>query len=149
MDEFSPVLLTFVQNLLNTVLSVFQEAAFDAISLQNPYLALNNARFHPESIPARKRLLARRRKLLTNALRWTKYTGEDIDVGQLVDNYVRDCMLPVAENGWDVGGEDCMRKVSEMSMSCSLRSRSIYSQVLKSLPEEFSAAQLKARLNDS
>lgn len=97
--------------LLKSVFTVFQRAVESAEATVAPYLALNQPPFDPESIPARQRYLARRQKLLNNLIRWRKYTGERFGIGMLLTNLVNNCTLPVAESGWDVGGEERMRKV--------------------------------------
>lgn len=103
--------LLFVQMLLKSVYLVFQRAVDAAEATTTPYLALNQPRFDPESVPARKRYLARCRKLLNNIIRWRKYTGERFGIGLLLTKLVSNCMLPVAESGWDVGCEEVMKKV--------------------------------------
>lgn len=97
--------------LLKSVYVVFQRAVDAAESTLAPYLALNQPRFDPESVPARKRYLVRCYKLASNIVRWRKYTGERFGIGLLLTKLINNCMLPVAESGWDVGGEDVMRKV--------------------------------------
>ncbi|TFY79609.1 hypothetical protein EWM64_g4406 [Hericium alpestre] len=116
------------QVLLKAIISTFQEAIAEYETTEKQYLALNQPRFDPESVPARLRLLARQRKLLTNLLRWRKYTGELFGIGELVTKLIVSCMLPVAESGWDIGGEDSMRKVATL------------------LPAELVPSQLRRRL---
>ncbi|KAF9013201.1 nineteen complex-related protein 2-domain-containing protein [Cyathus striatus] len=70
--------------------------------------------FNPEAIPARRRFLVRRVKLLKNLLRWRKYTGEKFGIGLLVGRLVEDLVLRAAQDGWDVGGEEIARKVADM-----------------------------------
>ncbi|KAG6905475.1 hypothetical protein DXG01_002492 [Tephrocybe rancida] len=67
--------------------------------------------FDPEAIPARRRFLARRVKLLSNMLRWRKHTGERYGIGALIARLVEHAMIDVAESGWEVGGEDMARTV--------------------------------------
>ncbi|KAI0338869.1 hypothetical protein BDW22DRAFT_1457945 [Trametopsis cervina] len=98
------------QMLLKSVFVVFQRAASSTESTVAPYLALNNPRFDPEAIPARRRFLNRCTKLLINMTRWRKYTGERFGIGIVMTNLCTNCMLPIAESGWDVGGEECMRR---------------------------------------
>ncbi|OCH90931.1 hypothetical protein OBBRIDRAFT_563603 [Obba rivulosa] len=97
--------------LLKSVMSAFQDAVSSSETLASTYLALNNPRFDPEAIPARRRYLARRYKLLRDLVSWRKYTGERFGIGALVKRLVDNCILPVAEGGWEVGGEEYMRKV--------------------------------------
>lgn len=97
--------------LLKSVFTAFQRAVETTESTLVPYLALNNARFDPEAIPARRRYLARRTKLASNIVRWRKYSGERFGIGMLLTTLSTRCMLPIAESGWEVGGENCMREV--------------------------------------
>jgi GC-rich sequence DNA-binding factor len=75
------------------------------------YRTQDAARFDPEAIPARRRFLARRIKLLQNVIRWREYTGEKLDIGELCTKLVENSIFPVAQRGWDVGGEESIRKV--------------------------------------
>jgi GC-rich sequence DNA-binding factor len=97
---------------LKKVLSVFQNAVKDFMSLQEPFLARDNPPFHPEAIPARKRVLARQKKLIINIIRWRKYTKSLFGIDEVTKSFLVDCILPVARSGWDVGGEECIRRVS-------------------------------------
>lgn len=99
--------------LLKSVFVVFQGAVDSTDSALTPYLALNQPRFDPEAIPARRRYLTRRYKLLRNLFQWRKYSGERFGLGQLAQRLVGNAMLPVADGGWEVGGEECMRKVCD------------------------------------
>lgn len=100
---------------MTAVVTVFQQAVTAAERLLAPYLVLVNPRFDPEAIPARRRLLARYSKLLHCLLRWRKYTGERFGIGEAATRLVGECMVPVAETGWEVGGEERMRKVGRVS----------------------------------
>lgn len=100
---------------LNTVLNVFQNAVNDFMSSQGPFLAKDNPPFHPEAIPARKRVLARRKKLINNIIRWRKYTKSLFGIDEVAKSFLVDCILPVAKSGWDVGGEECIRSVSSFN----------------------------------
>lgn len=98
--------------ILKTVLSIFQNAANEFMSLQDPFLAQSNPPFHPEAIPARKRVLARQEKLMNNIIRWRKYTKSLFGIDEVVKSLLINCILPVARSGWEVGGELCIRRVS-------------------------------------
>ena len=98
--------------LLKCVFAVFQTAVKAVESTLANYLALNKPRFDPEAIPARRRYLTRQYKLLQNILRWRKYASDVYGLGLLVSGLVGDCIFPVAEGGWEVGGEEVMQKVS-------------------------------------
>ncbi|KAI0322031.1 nineteen complex-related protein 2-domain-containing protein [Amylostereum chailletii] len=100
------------QTLSKAVVTAFQAASRDSITLQKPYLALNMPQFNPESIPARRRLLMRHRKLLSNLLQWRRHSGALYGIDEIIANHVKECLLPIANSGWEVGGEDHMREVS-------------------------------------
>lgn len=92
--------------------TVFQAAITDIEVLLAKYKQSGEASgFSPESIPARRRCLARRVKLLQNLLRWRKYTGEKFGIGSLVRRLVEPGILQIADSGWEVGGEHVMRLV--------------------------------------
>lgn len=99
------------QLILKSVHHVFQAAVKIVDSSISPYLALNNPRFDPEAIPARRRFLTKRYKLLVNLLKWRKYAGNKFGLGSLATLLVEKGMISVAQSGWEVGGEECMRKV--------------------------------------
>jgi GC-rich sequence DNA-binding factor len=95
------------------VSNVFREAVVGTQTLLAPSLGPANpgAPFDPQSLNARRRFLARRVKLLTNLLKWRKYSGERFGLGEHATLLVRNCILPVAERGWEVGGEEILRTV--------------------------------------
>jgi GC-rich sequence DNA-binding factor len=97
---------------LKSIFSIFQDAVNDFISLQDPFLELDNPPFHPEAIVARRRLLVRQEKLLINIIRWRKYTGSLFGIDEVAKNLLLNCILPIAKSGWEVGGEVCIRRVS-------------------------------------
>jgi GC-rich sequence DNA-binding factor len=102
--------------LTKTVTTVFREATENTIQPLTPLLTNNVGnpmRFDPEAIPARRRFLMKRYKLLTNLCRWRKHVGEKFGLGELVVRLVAECMQPVARGGWEVCGEEIMQKVSE------------------------------------
>ena len=98
--------------LLKSVFTVFQNAVDAEKALLAPYLDLNRPRFDPEAIPARKRYINRRIKLIEAIVRWRKYTGDQFGVGELVKQTIDEILIPVAEGGWEVGGKECLKKVS-------------------------------------
>jgi len=71
------------------------------------------AGFNPDAIPARRRFLNRRVKLVKSLLRWRKYTGERFGLGMMLAQLMERSIVPIAESGWEVGGEEIVRKVSE------------------------------------
>lgn len=91
---------------------VFAQEVEATHALLLPYLPLNRPPFNPEAIPARQRFLHRRIKLAQNIVRWRKYTQERFGIGGLVSRLLMQDFMPVAESGWEVGGEECARKVS-------------------------------------
>ncbi|KAL5482670.1 hypothetical protein ACEPAI_9264 [Sanghuangporus weigelae] len=97
--------------LQKTIHGTFRQAIDDHATLIQPYLEVRgNSRFDPEAIPARQRFLYRRYKLLINFLRWRKYAGEKFGAGEMVSRLVNQHMRPIAETGWEVGGERIMEK---------------------------------------
>ena len=97
-------------------MKLFQDAISDTeTSLDKCKSTNQKPDFNPESIPARRRFLARRVKLLKNLIHWIKYTKEHFGtdlVGRLVDI----CIMEVARSGWEVGGEEIARQVCPMSV---------------------------------
>jgi len=75
---------------------------------------LGPAPFDPEAIPARKRFLNRRLKLLRNLWRWRKYTGEKIGVDTLLKRLVEGGIMKVSQEGWDVGGKEVAQQVRSL-----------------------------------
>ena len=109
---------------LKSVFSTYQDTVNDFISLQDPFLALDNPPFHPEAIMARRRLLARQEKLMTNIIRWRRYTGSLFGIDEIAKDLLLKCILPVARSGWEVGGEVYVRRVSSANSKnavCQLR----------------------------
>ncbi|TDL23255.1 hypothetical protein BD410DRAFT_787584 [Rickenella mellea] len=100
--------------LVSTVVASFREAVNATAATVHTYTQLNQTHFDPQAIPARRRFLVRRVKLVSNIMRWRKYTGERFGIGELVTKVVAQCMSPVAESGWEVGGEEVMRKVAKL-----------------------------------
>jgi len=93
-------------------MGMFEKAVTDAEQHLNKYFSIaTGPSFNPETIPARRRFLARRVKLLANLLRWRKSMGNHHGDGLLVTRIVNGCVLKAAESGWDVGGEDIVKKV--------------------------------------
>ncbi|KAG6902530.1 hypothetical protein C0995_015348 [Termitomyces sp. Mi166 len=105
-----------LQILFKTVVTSFQMAITDTETLLARFKAVRHGlpAFEPETIPARKRFLSRRVKLLRNLLRWRKHTGERFGVGALATRLVEQCVVDVAQSGWEVGGEDIARTVVTM-----------------------------------
>ncbi|KAG8745828.1 hypothetical protein FRC10_006855 [Ceratobasidium sp. 414] len=104
---------TKIGALLGACIVPFRKAVDEAQVQVAPYIAPSQAPppFDPESVPARVRYLSRMSKLLANILAWKKYTGEKYGIGELVERLLGRVMLPVAESGWEVGGQEVMRKV--------------------------------------
>lgn len=68
--------------------------------------------FQPESLSARLQFMIRAARLLTNLLRWRRYTKERHGLGLLCGEILNDVLLPVAGGGWEVEGGDALRKAS-------------------------------------
>jgi len=100
--------------LVKAVVETFREAVEATEKTLQPFLEHNAAKFDPESIPARRRFLMRRYKLVSNMTKWRKHTGECFGIGELVGKAVVNIMLPTARSGWEVGGQDIMLKVSKI-----------------------------------
>jgi GC-rich sequence DNA-binding factor len=96
---------------LKAFLGVFQDTVNSLRSSQDPFLALDKPPFHPGAIPARKRLLSRQEKLMTNILRWRRYTNSQFGIDEVARDLMVNCILPVAKSGWEVGGEESVHRV--------------------------------------
>ncbi|KDQ62610.1 hypothetical protein JAAARDRAFT_203706 [Jaapia argillacea MUCL 33604] len=116
------------QALQKAVFQSFHDAVTALLFVVSQHLTLSNPRFDPEAIPARRRVLARVSKILSNILRWRRYSSEVFGIGELATKLVRDGLLLVAETGWEVGGEEASRKAHD------------------SLPKELIPLSLKRRL---
>lgn len=99
------------QIILKSVYTVFDNATFNVENVLTPFVKLNYSPFDPEGVPARERLLSRSIKLLENMLRWRGYAGDKHAFGELCVRLVNNCILGIAESGWEVGGEQKMREV--------------------------------------
>lgn len=97
---------------------MFRNAINDTEELLGKYAAATKApaAFNPEAIPARRRFLVRRIKLLKNLLRWRKFTGEQHGAGLLIARLTDKCILDIAGNGWDVGGEEIAKTVNTFTL---------------------------------
>lgn len=101
-----------------SVHTVFDSATSNAEDLLAPFVKLNCLPFDPEAAPARQRLLSQAIKLLENMLRWRKYAGDKYAISKVCARLVNNCILPIAESGWEVGGERKVRQViNEVSFS--------------------------------
>ncbi|KAG7445800.1 uncharacterized protein BT62DRAFT_950695 [Guyanagaster necrorhizus] len=107
---------TKIHMLFKTILTLFDDTIAETEALVSKYRSLDQTAmtFNPESIPARRRFLTRRIKLLQNLSRWRRFTGERYGIGQTITRLVDGTLLPVAGGGWDAGGEELMRKVSKL-----------------------------------
>jgi GC-rich sequence DNA-binding factor len=97
--------------ILKSVYSVFEHSISTAESLLAPFVALNRPIFDPEAISARRRLLRHASKFLDTLILWRKYTGETLGIGELCVRHMNNIALPIAESGWDVGGEEIAQEV--------------------------------------
>lgn len=96
---------------LKSVYTTFENVVIAAESLLSPFIRYNNPQFDPEGIAARRRLLTRASKLIDMMLRWRKYTGEKLGLGQLCVRFVNNYVLPISRSGWEVGGEEKARQI--------------------------------------
>jgi GC-rich sequence DNA-binding factor len=96
---------------LKSVYSVFERSVSASESLMAPFVALNRPVFDPDAIAARQRLLRHAAKFLDTLIRWRKYTGEKLGIGDLCIRHMNNIVLPIAESGWEVGGEEIARQV--------------------------------------
>ncbi|KAF8073909.1 nineteen complex-related protein 2-domain-containing protein [Lyophyllum atratum] len=105
-----------LQTLLKSIVTTYQTTITDTEALLAQFKAARRGApgFDPEAIPARRRFLARRVKLLRNLLRWRKHTGERYGAGALAKRLAESCLLDVAASGWEVGGEDIARTTATM-----------------------------------
>ncbi|KAJ4482295.1 nineteen complex-related protein 2-domain-containing protein [Lentinula aciculospora] len=100
------------------VITCFTKAVTENEVLLAKFTSASNYRsastFDPEAIPARKRYLSRQVKLARNLMIWRKSTGELFGVGQLITRVVDGCVLDVADSGWDIGGEEALKKIASV-----------------------------------
>lgn len=99
------------QMLLKSVHSVFERSVSASESLIAPFVALNRPVFDPDAIAARQRLLRRASKFMDTLIQWRKYAGEKMGIGDLCIRYMNNIVLPIAESGWEVGGEEITREM--------------------------------------
>ncbi|CAE6415638.1 unnamed protein product [Rhizoctonia solani] len=95
--------------LLGACIEPFRKAVNELHTQLGEY-NLGAAVFDPEGVPARTRYLAKVSKLVANLVAWRKYTGEKFGIGELIERVLSKVMLPIAEGGWEVGGEGILRK---------------------------------------
>ncbi|KAI9443190.1 GCFC-domain-containing protein [Lactarius indigo] len=103
-------------------------AVNDLISLQEPFLATDGAPFHPGAIAARTRLLAHQEKLMTNILRWRRYSNSLFGIDEVTRSLLVNCILPIAKTGWEVGGQVYVHRI------------------VRQLPNELATLETKAEL---
>jgi GC-rich sequence DNA-binding factor len=99
--------------LLRSILARFESAIAHTEAHVSRYRSVARLApaFDPESIPARRRFLAKRVKLLQNLMRWRKHTGERFGIGSLATRLVDSCVVDFAQDGWEVGGDEFARRV--------------------------------------
>ncbi|KAH9042156.1 nineteen complex-related protein 2-domain-containing protein [Lactarius pseudohatsudake] len=74
---------------------------FQILFNTEPFLATDSAPFHPGAIAARSRLLAHQEKLMSNILRWRKYSNS-LGIDEVARNLLVNCILPIAKTGWEI-----------------------------------------------
>ncbi|KAG2155910.1 GCFC-domain-containing protein [Suillus bovinus] len=99
------------QMILKSVYSVFERSVTASETLIAPFVALNRPVFDPGAIAARRRLLCHASKFLDALIRWRKYTGEKSIIDDLCIRHMNNVVLPIAEGGWDVGGEEITQEM--------------------------------------
>jgi len=99
------------QMILKSVFSVFERSVSASESLIAPFVALNCPVFDPDAIAARRRLLCHASKFLNTLIQWRKYTGEKLGIADLCIRHMNNVVLPIAESGWEVGGEEITREM--------------------------------------
>ncbi|KAF8327394.1 nineteen complex-related protein 2-domain-containing protein [Cantharellus anzutake] len=104
--------------LLKSINNPFREAIDVTSKLLSPALQGSNTKagFDPQSIPARRRFIIRRIKLLTNLLAWRKLVPDvpELGVDDAIRRLINDLIVPVANTGWEVGGEELLQKAKSM-----------------------------------
>ncbi|KAF5389187.1 hypothetical protein D9757_003414 [Collybiopsis confluens] len=104
-----------LQTFYKAVIACFTKAVLEnEILLAKHVTTSGSLAFDPEAISARNRFLATQLKLVSNLLRWRKSTGELFGVGQLILRIVDGAMLNIADGGWDVGGEEAIKKLAAL-----------------------------------
>ena len=105
--------------LIKSLTPPFREAIEATRSLILPSLDAHNPppAFDPASVKSRRRFLIRRTKLLVNLITWHKAVGEVPEIDELVRKLLVDVMLPIAQTGWDVGGQEIMSKVNVLPVA--------------------------------
>ena len=97
--------------ILKSVTASFKAAVDVSLDSVTKYGKARTLVFDPLSASSRLRFLFRRHKVLMNMIRWKKYAGDRYGIGELVAKTIKECMMPVAESGWNIGGEQFMKKV--------------------------------------
>ena len=113
-----------VQSVLQTVAHGFRKVITTTREQVKRFAGTDGSRatgFQPESPSARLQFMIRTARLLTNLLRWRRYTKERHGLGLLCGEILNDILLPLARGGWEVGGGDALRKAS----GCVFCSRSL------------------------
>jgi GC-rich sequence DNA-binding factor len=100
------------QMLLKSIFNVFSAAVSDSEALLQHHNASSSqpSSFNPESIPARRRILARQSKLLANILRWRRFCKDRLALNTLVTRQLN-LINVYAGTGWEVGGQEFMQKI--------------------------------------
>ena len=108
------------------------------------------AGFQPESLSGRLQLMARAARLLTNLLRWRRYTKERHGLGLLGGEILSDILLPVASDGWEVGAGDALRKARIfflLSLQRLCLCLAILLQIVATVPSDIVPFAVSLRLN--
>ena len=139
--------LSNTQMLLRSILARFELAVAHTEALVSRYRsAARPPAFDPETIPARRRFLAKRVKLLQNLMRWRKHTGDRFGVGSLATRLVDLCIVDIAQDGWEVGGDEFARRVRIIYSSNLTFKITVYCQAASILSIELLPARLRGAL---
>ncbi len=114
--------IAFVQALLKSINNPFCEAINATHKLLGAALQAGGAivGFDPQSISARRRFMVRQLKLLINLIAWRRLASDvpELEVDDIVKRLINEIMTPVANTGWEVGGEELLQKVNIIRYSC-------------------------------
>ncbi|KAG8809424.1 hypothetical protein FRC17_003451 [Serendipita sp. 399] len=92
------------------------ESQFQNYSAVAPHAKQNLPTFDPEAISARQRYMKRVVKLIQNVMAWRRYAKERFGIGRLITRLL-EVLFVVSQGGWDIGGEEMVRKVRLVTFS--------------------------------
>lgn len=100
---------------LTTVAREFKKSGTSLTERHQRFTDSQNAipQFNPEVIMARQRFMKRVMKLITNILKWRRYTKERDGIGATVTS-LAELIFSVARGGWEVGGEEIVKELGRI-----------------------------------